>query len=220
MVDQLEGNPILQEVLGKAYEPLRMFHVKLEQEGEPRGLIGPRDVDIIWERHILNSAAIVPFITDNFGVTDWQTVQGTIADVGSGGGFPGIIIAACLPQASITLIEPMERRVIWLQEVVDELQLQNVQIQHCRAEEAVVPQHGFDVVTCRAVAPMRKLVGFTMPLLRHGGRLIALKGASIEQEIEKGRSQITKAKGVNPRAYEAPVGPGLQSTHIAMVDKR
>lgn len=220
MTDQLEGNPIIHEILGDTYEPLKVFHVKLEQEGEPRGLIGPRDVDIIWERHILNSAAIVPFIVQSFGVTERQDVQGNIADVGSGGGFPGIIVAASLPNASVTLIEPMERRVIWLREVVDALHLNNVTIQHCRAEEAQKPSAGFDVVTCRAVAPMRKLVGFTMPLLRPHGQLIALKGASIEQEIEKGRSQISKAKGANPRAFEAPVGPGLQPTHVVVVDKR
>jgi len=91
--DPLDDSPILEEVLGEALPRLRKFHVKLFTEGEPRGLIGPRDVGILWERHILNSAAIVPFIRREIGKTN-----ASIADVGSGGGFPGIVAAACMPE--------------------------------------------------------------------------------------------------------------------------
>lgn len=219
MVDQLEGSPLLAQVLGGALEPLSLFHVKLEREGEPRGLIGPRDVDILWERHILNSAAVVPFVAEALGADDWKSAQGTLADVGSGGGFPGIIIAACLPQVDIALIEPMERRVEWLNEVVDELGLDNVSVVRARAEE-VQQGEGFDVVTCRAVAPMRKLAGFTLPLVKHGGRLIALKGRSAQEEIDKGMKMILRAKGKNPRVVEAPVASGLEPTHVVIVDKK
>lgn len=220
MVDKLNGSPVLEQVLGDALRPLTMFHVKLEREGEPRGLIGPRDVDIIWERHILNSAAVVPFVVDALKGGDRAEVAGHVADVGSGGGFPGVVIAACLPKVSVTLIEPMERRVEWLHEVVDELGLSNAHVVRARAEDVRTPHGGFDVVTCRAVAPMRKLVGFTMPLLRHGGRLVALKGRSAQQEIDGGMKMIQKAKGVNPRVVEAPVGPGLEPTHVVLVDRK
>ena len=104
--DELDGSPILEEVLGDALGKLKVFHVKLAAEGEPRGLIGPRDVGIIWERHILNSAAIVPFIREATAKRQFKTV----ADIGSGGGFPGIVAAACLPDHQFTLVEPMERR--------------------------------------------------------------------------------------------------------------
>ena len=100
MTDELDGSPILNDVLGDALPMLEVFHAKLAREGEPRGLIGPRDVDIIWERHILNSAAIVPFIRE---ATDGMRFK-TVADVGSGGGFPGIVAAACLPDHEFTLI--------------------------------------------------------------------------------------------------------------------
>ena len=133
MADELNGSPILAEVLGDALPKLEIFHTKLEQEGEPRGLIGPRDVDIIWERHILNSAAIVPFIRE---VTDGKQFK-TVADVGSGGGFPGIVAAACLPDHEFTLIEPMERRVEWLGECVEEMGLENVTIMRARSEEVI-----------------------------------------------------------------------------------
>ncbi|MBW3088667.1 16S rRNA (guanine(527)-N(7))-methyltransferase RsmG [Bifidobacterium sp. 82T24] len=225
MTDQLAGSPLIAEVLGPAAEALEKFHDKLEKEGEPRGLIGPRDVDILWERHILNSAAVIPFILDALGapgtgMEDRLAATGRIADVGSGGGFPGIIVAACLPQTKVSLIEPMERRVDWLSEVVFELGLKNVTIVHARAEDAPRPGDGFDVVTCRAVAPMRKLAGFTMPLLHSGGRLVALKGRSAQTEVDKGMKLILRAKGVNPRVVEAPVAPGLESTHVVLVDRK
>ncbi|RSX50134.1 16S rRNA (guanine(527)-N(7))-methyltransferase RsmG [Bifidobacterium callimiconis] len=226
MTDQLDGSPIIDEVLGAAAAPLRVFHEKLEREGEPRGLIGPRDVDILWERHILNSAAVVPFILDALGVPDDENGEGRLnatgqlADVGSGGGFPGIIVAACLPKVSVSLIEPMERRVDWLSEVVHDLDLGNVRIVHARAEDAKKPGEGFDVVTCRAVAPMRKLAGFTMPLLRSGGRLVALKGRTAQDEIDKGMKMILRAKGRDPRVVDAPVAPGLESTYVVLVDKK
>ena len=113
--DELDGSPILEEVLGDALGMLKVFHVKLAAEGEPRGLIGPRDVGIIWERHILNSAAIVPFIREATAKRQFKTV----ADIGSGGGFPGIVAAACLPDHQFTLVEPMERRIEWLHVCVD-----------------------------------------------------------------------------------------------------
>ena len=103
MVDELQESPVLARVLGDALPRLERFHDKLSQEGEPRGLIGPRDVDIIWERHILNSAAIVPYVRE---ATDGARFR-TVADVGSGGGFPGLVTACCLPECSFTLIEPM-----------------------------------------------------------------------------------------------------------------
>lgn len=222
MADELNGSPILAEVLGDALPKLEIFHTKLEQEGEPRGLIGPRDVDIIWERHILNSAAIVPFIRE---VTDGKQFK-TVADVGSGGGFPGIVAAACLPDHEFTLIEPMERRVEWLGECVEEMGLENVTIMRARSEEVITAlrqdrsMHPYAAVTCRAVAPMTKLAGWTLPLLKPQGRLVALKGRSAQAEIDKASRMIAKFKGVRPRVVEAPVGPGLESTHVVLVDKK
>lgn len=222
MADELNGSPILKEVLGDALPKLEVFHAKLEQEGEPRGLIGPRDVDIIWERHILNSAAIVPFIRE---ATDGMRFK-TVADVGSGGGFPGIVAAACLPDHEFTLIEPMERRIEWLKECVDEMELGNVSIVRARSEEVIAAlrkdrgMHPYAVVTCRAVAPMTKLSGWTLPLLKPQGRLVALKGRSAQAEIDKASKMIAKYKGVRPRVVEAPVGPGLEPTHVVLVDRK
>lgn len=289
---ELNDSPLLRQVLGDALLLMQRFHDKILREGVERGIIGPRDEDIIWERHILNSAAIVPFVRERL-TTDSQTA--TVADIGSGGGFPGIVLAACLPQCNVVLVEPMERRVIWLQEVVDELHLTNVVVLRKRAEDlvqksshtstrhnrkglhgrhhdrkrnaeqsvsvsgngsssfaaaengdsrqyAVVNSHdssavtdregptnadsnpsvrrSFDVVTCRAVAPMTKLSGWTLPLLRSGGQLIALKGRSAQAELDKAAKEIKKCHGENPRVCQAPVAPGLEDTHVVLVDKR
>lgn len=222
VVDQLDGSPVLSEVLGDALPKLTVFHGKLMREGEPRGLIGPRDVSIVWERHILNSAAIVPFV---LRATENERYK-TVADVGSGGGFPGLVAAACLPDHSFTLIEPMERRVEWLNECVDDMGLENVTVVRARSEEVIARlrktpgMHPFAVVTCRAVAPMTKLSGWTLPLLKSHGRLIALKGRSAQAEIDKAAKEIAKRGGVRPRVVEAPVGSGLEPTHVVMVDKR
>ncbi|MBT1169815.1 MULTISPECIES: 16S rRNA (guanine(527)-N(7))-methyltransferase RsmG [Bifidobacterium] len=221
MTDQLTGSPVLAEVLGDALPQLERFHAKLAEEGEPRGLIGPRDVDIIWERHILNSAAIVPYVRE---VTDGMRFK-TVADVGSGGGFPGVVAAACLPDHEFTLIEPMERRIEWLHECVDLLELKNVTIVRGRSDEVIAAVrkrkvHPFAVVTCRAVAPMTKLSGWTLPLLKSQGRLVALKGRSAQAEIDKAAKEIARFGGLRPRVVEAPVGPGLEPTHVVLVDKR
>ena len=216
VTDELDDSPMLEEVLGDALGKLRVFHAKLAEEGEPRGLIGPRDVGIIWERHILNSAAIVPFVKEATAKKQFKTV----ADIGSGGGFPGIVAAACLPDHRFTLVEPMERRVEWLNECVADMELNNVTVVLDLDGKPIQAKHPFAVVTCRAVAPMTKLSGWTLPLLERGGRLVALKGRSAQGEIEKASKEIAKCGGIRPRVVDAEVGPGLESTHVLMVDKK
>jgi 16S rRNA (guanine527-N7)-methyltransferase len=248
--DALDGNVLPKTILKDAYDAMQLFHDKLVKEGELRGLIGPRDTTILWERHILNSAAVVPFVTE---ALQHQQVTTGVADLGSGGGFPGIVIASCLRDVPVTLIEPMERRIQWLSEVVDLLELDNVSLLRARAEELVpasIAHPGtpteqqavrfgnaehehrgasqppaeysqrFNVVSCRAVAPMRKLAPLALPLLVPGGQLVALKGRSAPQELAKALPMIKKAKGFRSRVLEAPVGEGLESTHVVIVEKR
>lgn len=240
--DELEGSPLLERMLGPAMPQLETFHDKLMAEGVERGIIGPRDQPILWERHILNSAAVVPFIRKSLAKKQFKTV----ADIGSGGGFPGLVAAALLPEASFTLVEPMERRVEWLDECVEQMGLNNVTVVRARSEEAIgaLKRHGtlkgpapkstlavdaatleaihhpFAVVTCRAVAPLTKLAGWTLPLLVPGGQLIALKGKSAQAEIEKAAKEIAHQGGMNPRVIEAPVAGGLTPTYVVVVTKR
>ncbi|AKV56173.1 16S rRNA methyltransferase [Bifidobacterium actinocoloniiforme DSM 22766] len=244
----MDGSPLLSELLGPALGPLERFHAKLFEQGLERGIIGPRDAGIIWERHILNSAAAVPFVRDACRAAGSMRV----ADLGSGGGFPGLVLAACMPECEFTLIEPMERRVVWLTEAVEEMGLGNASILRARAEELVAPRASsgserkrhrarnerkgaprtgsmqpthsavpapFAVVTCRAVAPMTKLAGWALPLVAPGGRLVALKGKSAQAEIDKASKELRKYGGRDARVVEAAVGPGLESTHVVLVDK-
>ena len=221
--DRLDDSDIPEHELGKAYPTLRLFHVKLEQEGILRGIIGPRDAAIVWERHILNSAAVVPFVQKISNRSATSAMR--IADLGSGGGFPGLVVAACMPSQELTLIEPMQRRTQWLDECVSIMGLTNVEVIRSRAQDVRedIAHRGlrpFDVVICRAVAPMKKLAAWSLPLLKRGGTLIALKGRTASEEIDKASAQIRDAGGINARVVEAPVAPGLEATHIVLVDRR
>lgn len=220
--DELDGAAELTEILGTALPTLEKFHDKLKDEGALRGLIGPRDAPILWERHILNSSAVVPFIrktVERVGVAQ-------VADVGSGGGFPGLVAAACLRECSFTLIEPMERRIEWLRECIDVMGLSNVVLVRKRSEELISELKGthtrgrFAAVTCRAVAPMKKLAPLTLPLIIPGGRLIALKGKTAQSDLDTAAKEISSYGGVRQKVVSAQIGPGIEPTHIVLVDKR
>lgn len=171
----------MRQLFGLAFAGAEHYARMLQEEGELRGLVGPRELPRLWSRHLVNSAAVVPFLPS----------RGTVADVGSGAGFPGIIVALLRPDLDVTLIETMERRVEWLDDVVRELDLDNVTVRRGRAEE--IPDR-YDAVTARAVANLSKLVRLTSRLLRPGGVLLALKGAKAEAEVEDAVYVIKKAK--------------------------
>ena len=138
-----------------------------------RGLIGPREVPRIWERHLLNCAVVADLIPPG----------ASVVDVGSGAGLPGIVLAVARPDLAVTLVEPLARRTAFLTEAVATLELDRTAVVRARAEECVGRLPGADVVTARAVAPLDRLVGWCLPLVAAGGRLLALKGASAEAEL-------------------------------------
>jgi 16S rRNA (guanine527-N7)-methyltransferase len=157
----------------------------LATSGTERGLIGPREIPRLWGRHVLNCAVI-----------EREIAQGShVADVGSGAGLPGLCLAIARPDLELTLIEPLERRVIWLQEVVDDLGLDNVTIMRTRAELAVGIVKA-DVVTARAVSALSNLAGLTIPLLDGEGEVVAIKGRSAAEELEKAAKVIRRLGGV------------------------
>lgn len=162
--------------------PLAKRYVEhLATSGIERGLIGPREVPRLWGRHVLNCAVVEEFIVENASVTD----------VGSGAGLPGLCLAIARPDLSLTLIEPLERRVIWLDEVIEDLGLENVDILRSRAEQAVGMVDA-DYVTARAVSALVGLLDITLPILRGQGELLALKGRSAAEEITKARKKLNK----------------------------
>lgn len=189
--------------LGAAYPAIARFHDLLASDGEERGLIGPRELDRLWSRHLLNSAAVVPFLP----------TSGTIADLGSGAGLPGVVVAAMLPGADVMLIEPMERRCAWLAEVVEELALKNVEIRRGRAEEF----HGafeVDAVTARAVAALDRLSRWAFPLLKKDGVLVALKGRSASEEIAAATKVLRRYGATEAEVLVASTMPGVPTTTV------
>lgn len=169
------------KVFGARIDTARAFTEALALHGEERGLIGPLELPRLWSRHVLNSAVIAPLF--------WADAR--VGDVGSGAGLPGLVLAIARPDVSWVLIEPMERRVAWLNEQVDALGLQNVDVVRARAEE-YAPQGSFDQVTARAVSALRTLIPSTAPLVRAGGELVLLKGAGAPGEIDAAERQIRR----------------------------
>ena len=153
----------------------------LATEGVVRGLIGPREAPRLWERHLLNCAVLAELVPDSVSV----------ADVGSGAGLPGLVLAIARPDLRVTLVEPLLRRSRFLDEVVEDLGLRaQVEVVRGRAEE-IAGQRTFDVVTARAVAPLERLARWCLPLVAPGGELVAMKGASARVEVEAARPALT-----------------------------
>ncbi|HEY9313604.1 16S rRNA (guanine(527)-N(7))-methyltransferase RsmG [Williamsia sp.] len=163
-------------VFGERFGLAERYWSSLAGAGVERGLIGPREVDRLWIRHVLNCAVIGDLMSDGENVVD----------VGSGAGLPGLAVAIAKPTVRMTLVEPLLRRATFLEEVVAELEL-DVRVVRGRAEEKTVKKivGGADVVTSRAVAPLDRLAKWCVPLLRPGGRLVAVKGSSAADEIEQ-----------------------------------
>lgn len=171
--------PVAETLFGDRIGAAREFADALAREGEERGLIGPLELPRLWTRHILNSVIAAPLF------------QGSVADVGSGAGLPGLVLAIARPDVRWTLIEPMERRITWLNEQVAALGLDNVEVLRARAEEVRRPEK-FDMVTARAVSALRTLIPLVAPLVRDGGELALLKGMNAPAEIDAAAKQIRK----------------------------
>ena len=163
--------PHATELFGAAFPVVERYVGLLAGPGIERGLLGPREASRLWTRHVLNSASLAALVPPSVSV----------ADIGSGAGLPGIPLALARPDLRMTLIEPMARRAAFLEEVVGALAI-DVRVLRARAED-LGPSMA-DVVVARAVAPLAKLAGWGLPLLRPGGVLLALKGESAAAEIE------------------------------------
>lgn len=161
------------ELFGQNLDKARLFTARLANDSETFGLLGPRELPRIWSRHVINSGLLAELVPDGTKVVD----------VGSGAGLPGIPIAIAQPNAHFTLVEPMERRSSWLEEVIKDLGLGNVAVVRARAEE--VTESDFDFATARAVAALDKLLRLLTPLIRFSEHrtIIAMKGSKAPEEI-------------------------------------
>lgn len=204
--DPLHGSPAVREYVGDTYPRVLAYAELLAEHGPEKGLIGPREPARLWERHILNSAAVLPFLPD-----------GVVADVGSGAGLPGLVLAAMDPARDYVLIEPMERRVQWLFEAARECGIDNVRILRGRAEE-VAESVEADVITARAVAAIDKLVKWCTPLLAPQGSMVLLKGRSAQDEIERAKYTLRKHRLVG-EVHQAGTIAGVEPTTVVTLTR-
>ncbi len=171
-------------MFAQALPQAQVFAELLTREATVRGLIGPREVPRLWERHLLNCAV----------VTDLMPPESTVCDLGSGAGLPGIVLAIRRPDLVVTLVEPLLRRTTFLDLAVSTMGLSNVHVRRGRAEE-LQGEAVFDVVTSRAVAPMDRLAGWSLPLVRPGGLFLAMKGSSAGEEVAAAETLIGRLGG-------------------------
>ncbi len=184
------------EVFGPRLELAERYANLLTGPGVERGLIGPREVERIWDRHVLNSAAVAELIEED----------ARVVDIGSGAGLPGLPIAIARPDVRVALVEPMLRRTEFLTEVVSELGL-SADVVRGRAEEPGVRDSagGADVVASRAVASLDKLIRWSFPLLRPGGRMMALKGERAEDEVAEAERAMASLGATDVRVVRCGV---------------
>ena len=197
------------EVAAQVFAPERMPAMEryaglLATEGVVRGLIGPREVPRLWDRHLINCGLLAPMLPDG----------ATVADLGSGAGLPGLVLALARPDLEVTLIEPMARRVAFLSEAVEILGLDRVTVVRARAEVWPGPQR-FDVVTARALAPLPRLLTWGLPLVARGGVMLAMKGSSAAEEIAAAGAELTR-RGASAEVVTLSV-PGSSVTTVVRV---
>jgi 16S rRNA (guanine527-N7)-methyltransferase len=205
-VDPWEGDVRLPGFFGESWTAISAFHSLLVDEGVRRGLVGPREVPRLWERHLLNSAVVVPYLPET----------GRIIDLGSGAGLPGIVVAAMRQDAEVVLLDPMERRTDWLREVAAALGLPNVVVLRARAEDVHRELSGV-AVTARAVAPLDRLYRWSLPLLVRGGVLVALKGARAQAEVEAAARVGAKLGGGPAEVMSVHAIDGAEETTVVRV---
>jgi len=189
--------PGIERAFGDRVDLATRYVELLRAYGGQRGLIGPRELDRLWDRHVLNSVVVQELVPHG----------ARVVDVGSGAGLPGVPLAIARPDLDIVLLEPMARRVAWLEEVSDELELP-VQVVRGRAEERVVHDRcgRFDVVTGRALAPLARFSEWCLPLARPGGLVLAMKGASATDEVARDREAMRSYGARNIRVVTCGSG--------------
>ncbi|WP_407921558.1 16S rRNA (guanine(527)-N(7))-methyltransferase RsmG [Actinomadura soli] len=191
-------------VFGDALPVAERYAAFLETAGVERGLMGPREVDRLWERHLINCAVVSEAIP----------ADARVVDVGSGAGLPGIVLAIVRPDLRIILLEPLLRRTTFLDECVEMLDLRNVEVRRGRAED-MVGEITVDVATARAVAPLKRLVTWALPLLRPDGELLALKGERAAAELDEAEPVL---KRLGARSTELlQVGRGMVDSPTTLV---
>jgi 16S rRNA (guanine527-N7)-methyltransferase len=195
------------EVFGHALDQARRYAELLATDGVTRGLIGPRETERLWDRHLINCAVVAELLPE----------RGVLVDIGSGAGLPGVVLAMLRPSLEVILLEPLLRRSVFLEECVAELGLSNATVVRARAEEKAAAHIRADVATARAVAPLGRLAGWAAPLLRPGGELLAIKGQTAADEIEAARPVLSRLGALSAEVLQAGHGRVVIATTVVRV---
>jgi 16S rRNA (guanine527-N7)-methyltransferase len=195
------------EVFGDALGQARRYAELLATDGVTRGLIGPRETERRWERHLLNCAVVAELLPE----------RGELVDIGSGAGLPGIVLALVRPSLSVILLEPLLRRSLFLSECVTELGLFNTTVVRARAEDKAAAHISADVATARAVAPLDRLTRWAVPLLRPGGELLAIKGQSAAAELAAAEPVLSRLGVQSAEVLQAGHGRVISATTVVRV---
>lgn len=195
------------KLFGDGAETISQYVDILASRGIDWGLVGPREGERLWQRHVLNSIAAESLVPSG----------ASVVDVGSGAGLPGIPLAIRRPDVRMTLLESLLRRASFLELAVSELGLADrVRVVRGRAEEH---RETYGVVTCRAVAPLPRLISWCLPLLSPSGRLVALKGSTAGDELADARPLLQKHR-LSAELHEFPVPGTTESTWAIEVTRR
>jgi 16S rRNA (guanine527-N7)-methyltransferase len=194
-------------IFSGALDQARRYAELLATDGVTRGLIGPRETERLWDRHLLNCAVVAELLPE----------QGELVDIGSGAGLPGIVLAMLRPSLQVILLEPLLRRSVFLEECVAELGLSNATVVRARAEEKAAAQIQADIATARAVAPLDRLAGWAARLLRPGGELLAIKGQSAAEEIVAARPVLSRLGARSAEVLQAGDGRVVTATTVVRV---
>jgi 16S rRNA (guanine527-N7)-methyltransferase len=203
------GNPPPEAVavFGDTVELAQRYADLLATDGVTRGLIGPRETERLWDRHLLNCAVVAELLPE----------QGELVDIGSGAGLPGIVLAMLRPGLHVVLLEPLLRRSVFLEECVSALSLGNATVVRSRAEEKAAAGIRADVATARAVAPLDRLVGWAAALLRPGGELLAIKGQAAAAELAAARPVLSGLGVRSAEVLQAGHGRVVSATTVVRV---
>ena len=198
-----EATAVFGDVLGQA----QRYAELLATDGVTRGLIGPRETERLWDRHLLNCAVVAELLPE----------RGELVDIGSGAGLPGVVLAMLRPSLRVVLLEPLLRRSVFLEECVAELGLSNATVLRGRAEEKATAHIRADIATARAVAPLDRLAGWAAGLLRPGGQLLAIKGQSAAAELAAAEPVLARLGVRSAEVLQAGHGRVVPETTVVRV---
>jgi 16S rRNA (guanine527-N7)-methyltransferase len=199
--------PEAAEVFGAALDQARRYAELLATDGVTRGLIGPRETERLWDRHLLNCAVVSELLPE----------RGVLVDIGSGAGLPGVVLAMLRPSLQVILLEPLLRRSVFLEECVAELGLSNATVLRARGEDKAAAHIEADVATARAVASLDRLAGWAARLLRPGGELLAIKGQSADEEIAAAQPVLSRLGVRSAEVLQAGHGRVVMATTVVRV---